>query len=87
MARMRTKKVTKSATKRKSVRRPNKPISGQPDPLNDLINAGGQAFALAIEPAWAPAVHANLQVIFGQAALFMAFELPDDAEPAPIFRA
>jgi hypothetical protein len=57
------------------------------DPLSDLIEPSGQLIELNIEPAWKPAVRANLQVIFRQAALFMAFELPDDAEPAPIFKA
>jgi hypothetical protein len=52
-----------------------------------LIDASGKAFELTIESAWKPAIHTNLQVIFGQATLFMAFELPDDAEPAPIFKA
>jgi hypothetical protein len=76
------KKVTKAATERKSVT-----ASQQPDHLTDLIDASGKAFELTIESAWRSAVHANLQVIFRQAALFMAFELPDDAEPAPIFKA
>jgi hypothetical protein len=76
------KNVTKSATRRKSVA-----ASGQPDHLADLIDATGNALTLTIEPPWRPAVHSNLQIIFGQAALFMAFELPDDAEPAPIFKA
>jgi hypothetical protein len=57
------------------------------DPLNDLIEPGAELFELNVEPAWKPAVRANLQVIFGQAALFMAFELPEDTEPAPIFKA
>jgi hypothetical protein len=72
-------KVTKAPTRRKSVSRP--------DHLTDLIDASGKAFELTIESAWRPAVRANLQVIFRQATLFMAFELPDDAEPAPIFKA
>jgi hypothetical protein len=76
------KKVTKAATGRKSVR-----TSRQPDHLTDLIDASGKVFELTIESAWKPAIHANLQVIFRQAALFMAFELPDDAEPASIFKA
>lgn len=75
-------KVTKAATGRKSVR-----SSRQPDHLTDLIDASGKAFELTIESAWRPTIHANLQVIFRQATLFMAFELPDDAEPAPIFKA
>jgi Protein of unknown function (DUF4089) len=59
----------------------------KPDPLDDLIVASAKALALTIEPAWTSAVRANLHVIFAQAALVTAFELPDDAEPAPIFKA
>jgi hypothetical protein len=81
------KKVTKSASKRKSDAKVHKSAARQPDPLTDLIDASSKAFELVIDPAWRPAVHANLRVIFGQAGLFMAFELPDDAEPAPIFKA
>jgi Protein of unknown function (DUF4089) len=89
MAPKRQKKVTKLASKRKSRTKVNEPVSHshQPDFIGDLIDIGGQASALTIEPAWKPAVRANLQVIFGQATLFMAFELPDDTEPAPIFKA
>jgi Protein of unknown function (DUF4089) len=59
----------------------------KPDPYDDLIEAAARIVTLNIEPAQQPAVRANLQVIFGQATLFMAFELPDDTEPAPIFKA
>ena len=55
--------------------------------LDDLIVAGAHALALTVDLAWKPAVRANLQVIFAQATLFTTFELPDDAEPAPIFKA
>ncbi|MBO0759095.1 MAG: DUF4089 domain-containing protein [Bradyrhizobiaceae bacterium] len=66
---------------------PKNAASGQPDYLADLIDASGKALTLTIEPPWRPAVHSNLQVIFRQATLFMEFELPDDAEPAPVFKA
>ena len=56
------------------------------DPLDGLIDAA-RAFGLDIKAEWEPAVRANLQVILGQAALFTDFELPEDAEPAPIFKA
>jgi hypothetical protein len=36
---------------------------------------------------WLPAVKANLEVTLNHAALVAKFELPDDAEPAPIFEA
>jgi len=59
----------------------------KPDPFDYMTEAAAQIFSLHIDPAQKAAVRANLQVMLGQAALFMAFELPDDAEPAPIFRA
>jgi Protein of unknown function (DUF4089) len=61
--------------------------STKPDPLDALIDAAAGALSLTIEPAWKAPVRANLQVILGQAALFAGFALPDDADPAPIFRA
>jgi hypothetical protein len=87
MALKRQKKVTKLASKRKSCAKVNKPTSRQPDLISNLVDVSGQASALTVEPAWKPAVGVNLQIIFRQAALFMAFELPDDTEPAPIFKA
>ena len=36
---------------------------------------------------WQPAVKANLEVTLKHAALVAEFELPDDAEPAPVFTA
>jgi hypothetical protein len=85
---------TASKTARKSKSRSLKPTksraisdSAKPDPLDALIDAAAGALSLTIEPAWKAPVRANLQVILGQAALFAGFALPDDAEPAPIFRA
>jgi hypothetical protein len=71
----------------KSTTSKSKPHQSKPDPLDDLIVAAANALALTVDPAWKPAVRANLQVIFAQAALVTAFDLPDDAEPAPIFKA
>jgi hypothetical protein len=78
----RSKSTTSKSTTSKS-----KPHQSKPDPLDDLIVAAANALALTVDPAWKPAVRANLQVIFAQAALVTAFDLPDDAEPAPIFKA
>jgi hypothetical protein len=81
-------KSTKLKTaKSKSSKTKSKPHQSKPDPLDDLIVAAANALALTVDPAWTPAVRANLQVIFAQAALVTAFDLPDDAEPAPIFKA
>jgi len=57
------------------------------DPLDDFIDAAAGALNLPVEPAWRPAIKANLQVTLRQAALVSEFALPDDAEPAPVFRA
>jgi hypothetical protein len=56
-----------------------------PDPLDDLIDAAVRALDLPIEPAWKAAVKTNLKVTLDHGANVAAFELPDDAEPAPVF--
>ena len=57
------------------------------DPLDDFITAAADTLALPIDPAWRPAVRAHLEVTLRLARLVDEIELPDDAEPAPIFRA
>ncbi len=53
----------------------------------EFIDAAARALDLPIEPAWKPAVEANLAVTLRLAASFAEFPLPDDAEPAPMFTA
>jgi hypothetical protein len=57
------------------------------DPLNDYIDAVASALALPIDPAWKPAVRANLEVTFRLARLVDEFPLPDESEPASVFAA
>jgi hypothetical protein len=57
------------------------------DEWNGFITASARALALPVDPAWYPAVRANLEVTWRLAGLVAQFELPDDAEPAPVFRA
>lgn len=57
------------------------------DPLDDYMDAAARALSLPLEPAWRPAVKANLAVTLRLAALVDEFALPDEAEPAPVFRA
>jgi len=57
------------------------------DPLDSLIDAAAQALGLPLDEAWKPAVKANLKVTLEYGRLVEAFALPDDAEPAPVFRA
>ena len=57
------------------------------DPLDDFIIASACALNLEIDTAWMPAVRGNLAITLRLAALVSAFTLPDDAEPAPVFKA
>ena len=57
------------------------------DALDTYIDAAAEALALPIEPAWKPAIKGNLQVTLRLAASVAEFELPDEAEPAPVFKA
>jgi hypothetical protein len=55
--------------------------------LDKFIAASASALAVPAETAWYPAIRFNLEVTFRLAALVADFKLPDDAEPAPVFRA
>ena len=57
------------------------------DQLDAFVDAAAAALALPIEPAWKPAIKTNLQVTLRLAAMVSEFELPDEAEPAPVFEA
>jgi hypothetical protein len=57
------------------------------DPLDDFIVAAARALGLPVENAWRGAIAANLRVTLAFAEAVEAFPLPDDAEPAPIFKA
>jgi hypothetical protein len=57
------------------------------DPLDQYIDAVATALALPIDPAWKPAVRANLEVSLRLARLVDEFQLPDETEPASVFAA
>jgi len=57
------------------------------DPLDDFIDAAAHALALPVEQAWKPAVRAHLEVTLKLARLIEDFDLPDQTEPAPVFKA
>ena len=61
--------------------------SGKPDALDTFVTAGARALALPIDPAWHDSIKFNLHLILTMAARVEEFALPDDAEPAPVFRA
>ncbi len=57
------------------------------DPLDDYITMAARVLNLPVEPDWKPAIKFNLDVTLKHAAFVEAFDLPDEAEPAPVFRA
>jgi hypothetical protein len=57
------------------------------EPIDEFIAAAAAALELPLEPEWQPAVKANLAVTLKHASLVADFALPDEAEPAPIFKA
>ena len=62
-------------------------MPNNPDPLDAYIDASAAALAVPIQPEWKPTIRQNLDVTFKLAALVAEKELPDDAEPAPVFKA
>jgi hypothetical protein len=50
------------------------------------VDAAAALIGLPIDPAYRPGVVVNLERIAQMAALIMEFALPDEAEPAPVFR-
>ncbi len=57
------------------------------DNLDTYIDAAAQALGIPVKPEWTPTIRANLDVTFKLAAIVAEKELPDDAEPAPVFKA
>jgi 1-carboxybiuret hydrolase subunit AtzG-like protein len=57
------------------------------DTLDEFIEAAARALSLPIEPEWKAAIRANLEATLKHAALVDEFPLPDEAEPAPVFKA
>jgi Protein of unknown function (DUF4089) len=55
--------------------------------LDSYIDAVGSALGLTIDPAWKPAVRANLEVSLKLARQVDEFALPDETEPASVFSA
>lgn len=59
----------------------------KPDAIAALVAASAQALALPLAPAWHVGVKFNLQLLLTHAARVDEFLLPDETEPAPVFRA
>ena len=57
------------------------------DSLDEFILAGARALNLKIARAWMPAVRTHLEITLDHGTLVASEVLPDDAEPAPVFKA
>jgi hypothetical protein len=57
------------------------------DPTDDMVDAGARLLGIPLEPAWKPEVKTQLEVILRHARAVAEFPLPEDIEPAPVFRA
>ena len=55
--------------------------------LDAFIDASSVVLGLTIAPEWRVAVRANLAITFRLGSVVEEFELPDEAEPAPVFMA
>jgi hypothetical protein len=55
--------------------------------LETLIDASAAALGLPIEAEWKPAIKGNLAVTLRLGNVVAEFQLPDEAEPAPVFEA
>jgi hypothetical protein len=85
---MSRKPLSRKAKSARRARPPARPLrSRNPDELSTLVAAGVRALALPIEPAWHAGIAFNHQLLFKHAALIDGFALPDESEPAPVFRA
>ena len=83
-----TRHPRKTKALRKPARRAARPArSARPEPLDAFIAAGAHALGLKIDTSWMPAVCGHLQITLRHGALVAALALPDDTEPAPVFKA
>jgi hypothetical protein len=61
--------------------------AGKPDAIEAFVEASAQALGILLDPAWRDGVAFNLRLILRHAKRVDEFALPDDTEPAPVFRA
>ena len=56
------------------------------DDLDAFINAGTRLIGIVIRPEWREAIRLHLAVSLAHAQAVAEFPLPDEADPAPVFR-
>ena len=55
--------------------------------LDALIDAGTAALGIEMKPEWRASVRMHLAISLGHAKVVLAEPLPDELDPAPVFRA
>jgi hypothetical protein len=61
-------------------------LADRPFDAETYVDAAAALIGLPLDPAHRPGVVLNVQRIAEMAALVMAFPLPEETEPAPVFR-
>jgi hypothetical protein len=81
-----SRKIRKPAKSAKPARR-TKSAPRAASPLDDFILSGARTLGLTIDKAWMPAVRSHFEVTLRHGASVAGFALPDETEPAPVFKA
>ncbi|HTC08314.1 MAG TPA: DUF4089 domain-containing protein [Acetobacteraceae bacterium] len=55
--------------------------------LDAWIDVGTAVLGIPVDPAWRAAIRLHLGITVGHAQNVLAFPLPDEADPAPVFQA
>jgi hypothetical protein len=55
--------------------------------LDAWIDLGTGALGIAVQPEWRDAIRQHLKFTLGRADVVLAFALPDEFDPAPVFHA
>jgi len=57
------------------------------DSFDDMIDSGAAALGIPLKPEWKAEIKIQLQVSLRHGSLVAEFPLPDESEPAPVFKA
>jgi len=57
------------------------------DELDAWLDANATLLGITVAPEWREAVRSHLRITRDLAQLVLDFSLPDEADPAPVFRA
>jgi len=61
------------------------PLNSAAPAIDAYLDAAATLLGLRIAPEWRPEVRAHLAILLGNVERVLAFDLPDEAEPAEVF--